>query len=150
SAPTSPPVTRSSPRARLLSRRRPSRDDARHLHASVGGEALPDPRAYLQAMENESPRRLSGLGWVMLATSLGFVVVQLDVTIANVALPRIAAALATGVAGLQWVVDAYTLTFAVLLLSAGVLGDRFGARRTYVTGFLGFALASLGCGLAPS
>src|SRR5262245_33798461 len=101
-------------------------------------------------MENESPRRLSGLGWVMLATSLGFVVVQLDVTIVNVALPRIAADLETGVAGLQWVVDAYTLTFAVLLLSAGVLGDRFGARRTYVTGFLGFALASLGCGLAPS
>jgi MFS transporter, DHA2 family, methylenomycin A resistance protein len=100
-------------------------------------------------MGNDTPRRRSGPGWVTIATSLGFVVVQLDVTIVNVALPRIATDLRMGVAGLQWVVDAYTLTFAVLLLSAGVLGDRLGARRMYVIGFLTFALASLGCGLAP-
>jgi DHA2 family methylenomycin A resistance protein-like MFS transporter len=100
-------------------------------------------------MENEAAGRRDGLGRVTIATSLGFVVVQLDVTIVNVALPRIATDLRMAVAGLQWVVDAYTLTFAVLLLSAGVLGDRFGARRMYVAGFLTFALASLGCGLAP-
>ena len=100
-------------------------------------------------MQSETSRRTGPLRWVLVATSLGFVVVQLDVTIVNVALPRIGADLSTGVATLQWVVDAYTLTFAVLLLSAGVLGDRFGARCAYVLGFVAFAVASLGCGLAP-
>ena len=98
-------------------------------------------------MQNETLPRTS---WVLVATSLGFVVVQLDVTIVNVALPWIASDLRSGVSGLQWVVDGYTLTFAALLLSAGVIGDRFGARRAYVLGFLGFGAASLGCGLAPT
>ena len=83
-------------------------------------------------------------------TSLGFVLVQLDVSIVNVALPRIAAALDADVHGLQWVVDAYTIAFAALLLSAGALGDRLGARRAYVGGFALFVLASIGCGLAPN
>jgi DHA2 family methylenomycin A resistance protein-like MFS transporter len=98
-------------------------------------------------MENESSPRTS---WVLVATSLGFVVVQLDVTIVNVALPWIASDLRAGVSGLQWVVDGYALTFAALLLSAGVIGDRFGSRRAYVLGFLAFGAASLGCGLAPT
>jgi len=93
--------------------------------------------------------RPCGIGLVVVATSLGFVLVQLDVSILNVALARIGAALGTGVAGLQWVVDAYTITFASLMLSAGALGDRIGARRTYMSGFVLFVLASLGCGLAP-
>ncbi|HEY8003343.1 MAG TPA: MFS transporter [Phenylobacterium sp.] len=84
-----------------------------------------------------------------LAASFGFAVVQLDVTIVNVALPALARGFGVGVASLQWVVDAYALAFAVLLLTAGVLGDRFGARRAYVGGFGLFALASLACGLAP-
>jgi MFS transporter, DHA2 family, methylenomycin A resistance protein len=93
--------------------------------------------------------RRSGLGLVVAATSLGFVLVQLDVSILNVALARIGATLGTGVAGLQWVVDAYTIAFASLMLSAGALGDRIGARRAYMSGFILFVLASLGCGLAP-
>jgi DHA2 family methylenomycin A resistance protein-like MFS transporter len=90
------------------------------------------------------------LGWVIAATSLGFVVVQLDVTVVNVALPKIADDLRTSVSVLQWIVDAYALTFAVLLLSAGALGDRFGSRRLFMLGFALFAAASLGCGLAPT
>jgi DHA2 family methylenomycin A resistance protein-like MFS transporter len=90
------------------------------------------------------------LRWVLLATSFGFVVVQLDVTIVNVALPRIGADLATGSAGLQWVVDSYTLAFAVLLLSAGALGDRLGSKKAYLAGFVVFTAASLACGLAPN
>ncbi|MFI4980691.1 MAG: MFS transporter, partial [Nevskiales bacterium] len=89
------------------------------------------------------------LAWIVTATSFSFVVVQLDVTIVNVALPRIGEELHSGVDTLQWIVDAYTLAFAVLLLSAGVLGDRFGSRRAYQLGFLVFALASAACGLAP-
>jgi len=88
--------------------------------------------------------------WIIIATSLGFMVVQLDVTIVNVALPRLITALGSRMSELQWVVDAYTLAFAVLLLSAGVLGDRLGARRAYLLGFSLFALASAACGLAQT
>ncbi|HEY0521827.1 MAG TPA: MFS transporter [Stellaceae bacterium] len=94
--------------------------------------------------------RSHGLPAAIVATSLGFVVVQVDVSIVNVALPEIGGSLGMGVAGLQWVVDAYTLAFASLLLSAGSLGDRIGARKTFVAGFALFVAASLGCGLAGS
>jgi DHA2 family methylenomycin A resistance protein-like MFS transporter len=90
------------------------------------------------------------LSWVIAATSLGFVVVQLDVTVVNVALPRIATELHAGIEVLQWVVDAYVLAFAVLLLSAGGLGDRFGSKRLFMFGFALFAVASIACGLAPT
>jgi DHA2 family methylenomycin A resistance protein-like MFS transporter len=101
-------------------------------------------------MRNRSPAALEGLWWILGATSFGFVVVQLDVTIVNVALPRIAEDLRASVAALQWVVDGYTLAFAVLLLSAGVVGDLFGARRAFVAGFLVFGAASLACGLSST
>ncbi len=96
-----------------------------------------------------SDSRPPNIAWIVTAASFGFVVVQLDVTIVNVALPAIAADLRAGIAELQWVVDAYTLVFAVLLLSAGVIGDRLGSRRAYLAGFWLFAAASLACGLAP-
>ena len=86
---------------------------------------------------------------VLLATSCAFIIVQLDVTIVNVALPRIGLELDAGLSDLQWVVDAYTLGFAVFLLSAGALGDRFGSRRVFLAGFALFAAASVGCALAP-
>ncbi|WP_374583262.1 MFS transporter [Pseudoduganella sp.] len=86
---------------------------------------------------------------ILLAASFAFVIVQLDVTIVNVALPAIGRELGAGVGALQWVVDAYTLSFAVFLLSAGVLGDRFGARRIFLAGFGLFTVASLACALAP-
>lgn len=86
---------------------------------------------------------------VLLATSLSYVVVILDTTIVNIALARIAASLGADVAGLQWVVNAYTLTFASLLLTGGLLGDRLGARNVYLTGLLVFAAASALCGFAP-
>ncbi|QBR00473.1 MFS transporter [Paraburkholderia pallida] len=87
---------------------------------------------------------------VVATVSVGFVVTQLDVTIVNIALARIAADLHANVARLQWIVDAYTLAFAVLMLSGGVLGDRYGARRMYAAGLVVFALASLACGLAAN
>ena len=101
-------------------------------------------------MDTPAKRRRSTIHWTTVATSFGFALIQLDVTIVNVALPRMGSDLATGVAGLQWVVDAYALVFAALLLTAGFLGDRLGARRVYLAGIVVFALASLGCGLAPS
>ncbi|CAB3962677.1 MFS transporter [Burkholderia cenocepacia] len=88
------------------------------------------------------------LARVVATVSTGFVVTQLDVTIVNIALVHLAGNLHLPVAGLQWVVDAYTLAFAVLMLSGGALGDRFGARRLYIAGLVLFALASLACGAA--
>ena len=88
------------------------------------------------------------LARVVATVSTGFVVTQLDVTIVNIALVHLAGDLHLPVAGLQWVVDAYTLAFAVLMLSGGALGDRFGARRLYIAGLVLFALASLACGAA--
>jgi len=90
------------------------------------------------------------LARIVATVSTGFVVTQLDVTIVNIALPRISTALHAEVARLQWIVDAYTLAFAVLMLSGGVLGDRYGARRLYAAGLVVFALASLACGLATA
>lgn len=86
----------------------------------------------------------------LLAAALGFVVVLLDVSVVNVALDALRRQFATDVAGLQWVVNAYTLVFAALLLSSGALGDRFGARRIFLLGFAVFTLASAACGLAGS
>ncbi|HEX7907325.1 MAG TPA: MFS transporter [Paraburkholderia sp.] len=99
-------------------------------------------------MNSSTAPHSPAFGRVLATVSVGFVVTQLDVTIVNVALPKLGADLQTNVAGLQWVVDAYTLAFAVLMLSAGALGDKFGARRMYAAGIVLFALASLACGLA--
>jgi DHA2 family methylenomycin A resistance protein-like MFS transporter len=84
------------------------------------------------------------------AAGLGFVVVILDVSVVNVALDALRNEFATDVVGLQWVINVYTLVFAALLLSAGALGDRVGAKRIYVTGLAIFTVASLACGLSGS
>ncbi|MER7273836.1 DHA2 family efflux MFS transporter permease subunit [Dactylosporangium sp. NPDC000244] len=84
------------------------------------------------------------------AAVLGFFVITLDATIVNVALPSIRAGLGGGITGLQWVVDGYTLMFAALLLSAGALSDRVGAKRGFGAGLLLFGAASVLCGIAPS
>jgi DHA2 family methylenomycin A resistance protein-like MFS transporter len=84
------------------------------------------------------------------AMTLGFVVVQLDVTVVNVALRAVGRSLQSGIAGLQWMVNAYTIAFASLMLTAGSIGDRYGAKRIFIFGFAIFVAASLGCGLAPN
>jgi DHA2 family methylenomycin A resistance protein-like MFS transporter len=84
------------------------------------------------------------------AMSLGYGVVQLDVTIVNTALNSIGVSLGGGVAELQWVVSAYTIAFAAFILTAGALGDRIGARRVFIAGFAIFTGASVACALAPN
>ena len=78
----------------------------------------------------------------------GMFLVQLDVTVVNVALPRIGHGLHADLSGQQWVIDSYTVVLAALLLAAGVVGDRWGHRTVVVTGLVLFGLASLLCGLA--
>jgi MFS transporter, DHA2 family, methylenomycin A resistance protein len=94
--------------------------------------------------------RRRGRALTLTATSLGFGVVQLDVSVVNVAIKPIGTALGGNVSTLQWVVNAYTLGFAALILSAGAFGDRVGAKRVLIGGFALFTLASAACGLAPS
>src|SRR5882757_3722038 len=84
------------------------------------------------------------------AMSLGYGVVQLDVTIVNTALHAMGTSLGGGVAELQWVVSAYTIAFAAFILTAGALGDRIGAKRIFMAGFALFTAASLACALAPA
>src|SRR3984893_16073776 len=84
------------------------------------------------------------------AMSLGYGVVQLDVTIVNTALNSIGASLGGGVSELQWVVSSYTIAFAAFILTAGALGDRLGAKRIFVAGFAVFTAASVACALAPN
>jgi DHA2 family methylenomycin A resistance protein-like MFS transporter len=82
--------------------------------------------------------------------SLGYAVVQLDVTIVNTAVASISTSLGGGVSELQWVVNAYTIAFAAFILTAGVLGDRLGARGVFMAGFAIFTAASLACALSPN
>lgn len=84
------------------------------------------------------------------ALCLGYVMIVLDATIVNTALPDIGRDLSAAVNGLQWVTAGYTLVFACLLLSAGSLGDRVGPRRVFVAGIAVFTIASAACGLAPN
>jgi EmrB/QacA subfamily drug resistance transporter len=86
----------------------------------------------------------------LIATILGSTVVFLDSTVVNVALPAIKDDLDAGLAGQQWVVEAYLLTMVSLLLVGGSLGDQFGRRRMYVAGLVAFGATSVLCALAPS
>lgn len=87
---------------------------------------------------------------MLVAAVLGSAMASIDATVVGVALPRIGREFHTGVAALQWVTNAYTLTLAGLLLLGGALGDRVGRRRVFVVGTVWFAAASALCGLAPS
>jgi EmrB/QacA subfamily drug resistance transporter len=88
--------------------------------------------------------------WVVAATVLGSGMAALDATVVGIALPAIGREFHTGVGSLQWIVDAYTLTLAGLLLLGGTLGDSYGRRKVFVIGIVWFAAASLLCGLAPT
>ncbi|MFJ8866752.1 MFS transporter [Streptomyces sp. NPDC102473] len=87
---------------------------------------------------------------LLTVTCLGQFMVLLDNTIVGAALPDMQHRLHTQLTGLQWIVDAYVLLVAMLLLSGGVFADRFGRKRVYLTGVAVFTAASLVCSLAPS
>ena len=87
---------------------------------------------------------------MLAATVLGSGVAFLDGTVVNVALPAIGRDLDASFAGLQWVLDGYLLTLSALIVLGGSLGDLYGHRRMFVLGLAGFAVASLGCAIAPT
>jgi EmrB/QacA subfamily drug resistance transporter len=86
--------------------------------------------------------------WTLFAVSVATFMLLLDITVVNTALPAIEADLGASFTELQWVIDAYTLSLAALVLTAGVLADRLGRRRVFAAGLAIFTLASLGAGLA--
>lgn len=87
---------------------------------------------------------------VLLTMCFALAMAMLDNTVVNVALPTISRELGAGVSGLQWIVDGYVLAFASLLLTGGIVGDRYGRKRVFLAGLVVFTLASLACGLSQS
>jgi EmrB/QacA subfamily drug resistance transporter len=101
--------------------------------------------------EPGTTRREAGDPWLTLvAVSLGVMMVALDGTVVGVANPTIQRDLHASLAGLQWVTNGYLLSLAVLLILGGKLGDRYGRKKVYLVGIVGFALMSLGCAISSS
>src|SRR3954462_3088461 len=88
--------------------------------------------------------------WTLAAVAFGLFMIMLDNTVVNVALPSIRRDLGVGVSELEWTVNAYALTFAVLMLTGGKLADLLGRRLIFMVGLVVFTGASLACGLAPN
>src|SRR5947209_18921835 len=98
----------------------------------------------------ETRRRGRSRQAVLVTMCVGYFLVLLDVTIVNVALPRIGSGLHANVSGLQWVVDGYALALASLMLAGGTVGDLRGHKRVVTCGLIVFGAGSLGCGVAPT
>ena len=98
----------------------------------------------------DDPGQRGNKWWTLVAVSLGTFMLLLDITIVNVALPDIQRALHSSFSDLQWIVDAYALTLAAFLLTAGSLADMYGRRLLWLVGLVVFTVASMLCGLAVS
>jgi EmrB/QacA subfamily drug resistance transporter len=112
---------------------------------------VPEPSGALAAEAlGADPARRGNKWWTLVAVCLGTFMLLLDITIVNVALPDIQRALDSSFSDLQWIVDAYALTLAAFLLTAGSLADMFGRRLLYLVGLVVFTFASVLCGFAVS
>ncbi|MGH3499472.1 MAG: MFS transporter, partial [Nocardioidaceae bacterium] len=107
----------------------------------TGGTGTPSPSGAAAARAHR--------GWLLTVMCVGMFLVLLDVTVVNVALPTISGDLGSSLSGLQWVVDAYSVVFAALLLPAGTLGDVLGHKHMAIAGLVMFGVGSAGCGVAP-
>ncbi|MBV8751510.1 MAG: MFS transporter [Hyphomicrobiales bacterium] len=103
-----------------------------------------------EARAGIQPRILQGATAILVTMSLGVLIAQIDTSVVNLAVKKIGASLGAGVTELQWVVDAYNLVYASLLLTAGTLADLYGRRRIFALGIALFTLGSLVCGFAPN
>ncbi len=126
-----------------------------HHHASDGHDSQREGAARVHARDDghQAQRENTQRGnkwWTLIAVCLGTFMLLLDITIVNVALPDIQRALHSSFSDLQWVVDAYALTLAAFLLTAGSLADMYGRRLMYLVGLVVFTAASALCGFATS
>jgi EmrB/QacA subfamily drug resistance transporter len=116
-------------------------------HADLSGQG--QSRREPQAREASAvPGQRGNKWWTLVAVCLGTFMLLLDITIVNVALPDIQRALLSSFSDLQWIVDAYALTLAAFLLTAGSLADMYGRRLLYLIGLAVFTCASVLCGFA--
>ena len=124
------------------------------IDGADGATAVTAAKDVTGVMGTPDDERIRGPGStgaiVLVAALLGFFMLSLDSTAVNVALPGIERDLGGSTAGLQWVIDAYTLMFAALLISAGAVSDRVGAKRLFAIGLAAFLASSAACGLAPT
>lgn len=116
--------------------------------AIIGKPPVIAPAA--EAVEDLASAKLTAGRWVLAATILGSSIASIDGTAVNVALPALQEKLGATITDAQWVIEAYTLFLAALILVGGALGDRFGRRRVYAVGVGLFALSSVLCGLSQS
>ncbi len=132
------------------------RESARRRPASPTGPRVVAPPTRTPPVEpaagvggtGQAPR--SRAVWAVVVTGLALFMASLDNLVVSTALPVIRVHLHAGLSGLEWTVNAYTLTFAVLLLSASALGERFGRRRVFVAGIALFTVSSAAAAAAPS
>ena len=132
--------------------RRGTLEDMTYTQRPPGGRPPQTPPANRQrpARRAETTRPPAGNAPAVLVVALlGFFMISLDATAVNVALPAMGRTFGATTAGLQWVVDGYTVPFAALLISAGAVSDRAGAKRVFGCGLAVFTAASAACGLAP-
>jgi EmrB/QacA subfamily drug resistance transporter len=101
-------------------------------------------------MTRQATDTKSSIAWVVVLTAISSFMAALDVLVVSTALPTIRLDLDASVSQLEWTVNAYNLSFAVMLVTAAALGDRFGRRRLYAAGLVGFAAASAASALSPS
>jgi EmrB/QacA subfamily drug resistance transporter len=129
-----------------------ARESSEHSHITDGraGEPQESPLEAVTSPEQVAGRARSRAVWAVVITGMALFMASLDNLVVSTALPVIREHLHAGLSGLEWTVNAYTLTFAVLLLSAAALGERFGRRRIFVLGIATFTAASALAGLAPS
>ena len=116
----------------------------------TGFATPPSDTGVIRASPCESPCAPSAAPWILAATILASSMAFIDGTVVNVALPALQQQLNASLVDVQWVIEAYALFLAALLLVGGAAGDRFGRRRVFLLGVALFAISSLGCGLAGS
>lgn len=104
----------------------------------------------MNSPDGDDPRGGHSKRGTLVAMILCSGIVFLQSTVINVALPSLGRDLDIGLSGLQWIVDGYVLTLSALLILGGSLGDRYGRRRTMISGLMGFGVTSIACGLAPA
>src|ERR1700722_9501807 len=107
---------------------------------------MPIPLPHIEQVVPKRRKRIV----ILLICSMALLIVGLDVTIVNVALPSIHRSLHSSLSGLQWTIDAYTLVLASLLMLSGSMADRLGRKRVFALGLILFTLGSLLCSVAPN
>jgi len=115
-----------------------------------GLQARPCDELVIRSTANATPCVKERQTWILAASVLGSSMAFIDSSVVNVALPKMESALETTLSSMTWVINAYTLCMSALLLIGGAAADQVGRRRIFMIGITIFAIASIGCGLAPS